>query len=74
MDIAYLLRFLLIGVEASGRRATLWRMDLTQRSPLLIVVAVVLFVIAFLIAVGAVDGNAAAFGYAGLASFAGAHL
>jgi hypothetical protein len=45
-----------------------------QRSPILILLAVALFVVGFLIAVGAIDGNAAAFGYAGLASFAAAHL
>ena len=49
-------------------------MDFTQRSPLLILVAVALFIVAFLISVGAIDGNAAAFGYGGLASFAAAHL
>jgi hypothetical protein len=44
------------------------------RNVLLTAAAVVLFVVAFLIALGAVDGNADALGYAGLACFAGAHL
>lgn len=45
-----------------------------SRNALLILVAVVLFVIAFLIAVGAIAGNAAAFGFAGLALFAASFL
>jgi hypothetical protein len=44
------------------------------RSVLLIAVAVICFIVAFLIVVGAVDGNDAAWGYGGLAAFAGAHL
>lgn len=45
-----------------------------NRSPLLILFAVVLFIIGFLIDVGAIDGNSGAFLFAGLASFAGGHL
>jgi hypothetical protein len=41
------------------------------RSTLLIAAAVACFIVAFLIAVGAVTGNDAAWGFGGLALFAG---
>jgi hypothetical protein len=44
------------------------------RSLILIAVAVVCFLIGFLIAVGAVNGNDGAWLFGGLASFAAAHL
>lgn len=44
------------------------------RNTLFLVIAVILFVIAFLIAVGAVAGNGGAFVAAGLACFAASFL
>lgn len=44
------------------------------RSLILVAVAVVCFLIGFLIVVGAVNGNDGAWLFAGLASFAAAHL
>jgi hypothetical protein len=44
------------------------------RNLILVAVAVICFVIGFLIAVGAVNGNDGAWLFGGLASFAAAHL
>ena len=44
------------------------------RHNLLIVAATVLFVVGFLLSVGAIDGNPDAFLFGGLACFAGGHL
>lgn len=45
-----------------------------SRNALLVLVAVLLFIVAFLIAVGAIAGNGGAFIAAGLACFAGSFL